>query len=182
MAAHLGTFLKHLWLDEDDSRRAIPPEVLERIRARVALSETLNGGEIRICVEAALPLSQLWQVGARHSLQQVIRARARTLFGALGVWDTAQNNGVLIYLLLAEHAIELVADRGLNERIDDAQWAVLVARMGDTFRLGRYEDGLTQAIDEVSAVLTRHFAMPGGAPSGPGPHNPNELPDTPTLL
>jgi uncharacterized membrane protein len=182
MAARLSTFVKHLWMDEDDSRRAISPEILNRITERVASSETLHGGEIRICVEAALPLSELWQVCAHLSLQQVIRARARTLFGALGVWDTAQNNGVLIYLLLAEHAIELVADRGLNDRIDSAHWAALAARMGEAFRQGHYEDGLTQAIDEVSAVLTRHFAKPDGASSGAGAHNLNELPDTPTLL
>lgn len=182
MAVGLKTLFKHLWLDADDARRAIPLEVLERIRARVASSETLHGGEIRICVEAALPFGELWSVGSGRTLPEVIKGRARTLFGTLGVWDTAHNNGVLIYLLLAEHAIEIVADRGLNGRIDAARWTALTVRMADAFAQGRYEDGLTQAIDEVSAVLTRYFAVPGGESPSQGVSNPNELPDTPTLL
>ena len=182
MAVGLKTLFKHIWFDADDAHRAIPPEALERIRARVASSESLHGGEIRICVEAALPLGELWSVGSGRSLQDVTRARARTLFGTLGVWDTAHNNGVLIYLLLAEHAIEIVADRGLNGRIDAARWTALTERMADAFGQGRYEDGLTQAIDEVSAVLTRYFAVTAGESASQGAGNPNELPDTPTLL
>jgi len=98
------------------------------------------------------------------------------LFGKLRVWDTEHNNGVLIYLLLAEHAIEIVADRGIDARVDDAQWAALAQRMGAAFREGRFEDGLTQALEEVSALLVAHF------PLAEGKADRNELPDAPVVL
>jgi uncharacterized membrane protein len=170
--------LKHLWLDTADVRRAIPPEVLARMAQRVAASEKRHSGEIRICIEASLPLSYLWRVGKDRPLPQVIRERAIKMFGKLGVWDTAHNNGVLIYLLLAEHAIEIVADRGLNAHVSAARWQALVAQMGAAFREGRYEDGLTQVLEASSAVLVQHFALPRDAASA----NPNELPDDPLLL
>ena len=91
------------------------------------------------------------------------------------MWDTEANNGVLIYLLLAENAIEIVADRGLASRVAQGEWQAIVARMGSTFRDGRFEDGLTQALEEVSALLVTHFPLAGGR------GNPNELPDQPVL-
>lgn len=170
MLTTFSRILKHLWLDADDTRRAIPPELLTRLMQRVAASENRHSGEIRICVEASLPLSYLWR-GASA------RERAVAMFGKLRVWDTEHNNGVLIYLLLADHAIEIVADRGLHRHVDAAQWQALVARMGEAFRKRRYEDGLTQALEETSALLMSHFALD---PAGPGV-NPNELPDAPVL-
>jgi uncharacterized membrane protein len=97
------------------------------------------------------------------------------MFGKLRVWDTEHNNGVLVYLLLAEHAIEIVADRGLRTRVAAADWQRIAQRMAAAFREGRFEDGLAQAIDEVTALLVQHF------PLAPGEANPNELPDEPVL-
>ncbi len=171
MGHFFSRLLKHLWLDEDDTRRAIPTDLLERLAQRVAASEKRHSGEIRICVEAGLPLSYLWRRASPHD-------RAVSLFGKLRVWDTEQNNGVLIYLLLADHAIEIVADRGLSRHVSPAQWQAMVARMAQAFREKRYEDGLTQALEETSALLMAHFAIDGGQDT---PHNPNELPDTPLL-
>jgi uncharacterized membrane protein len=168
MLARLQRMFKHRWLDEADTRRAIPPEVLERLTRRVAASEQRHTGEVRIYVEAGLPMSYLWRDGTA-------RERAVTLFGKLGVWDTDQNNGVLIYLLLAEHKIEIVADRGLNRHVTPQQWQEIVQRMGTAFHAGRFEDGLTHALEEVSALLVQHF------PAGSGAANPNELPDAPVL-
>ena len=160
--------LKHLWLDEDDTARAIPPELVERLARRVAASERRHTGEVRIYVEAGLPLSYLLR-GARA------RERALAMFGKLRVWDTEQNNGVLIYLLLAEHAIEIVADRGVARHVPHEQWQAVVEHMRAAFRAGRFEDGLTQALEEVSALLVQHF------PAAPGAANANELPDAPVL-
>ena len=98
---------KHRWLDVSDTRRAIPPELAQRLMERVAASEKRHTGEIRIYVEAGLPLSYLWSDASP-------RERAVAMFGKLRVWDTEQNNGVLIYLLLAEHAIEIVGIPGGN--------------------------------------------------------------------
>ena len=162
--SRLSRILRHRWLDETDTARALGPEALARLEARVAASESQHSGEIRLCVEAGLPLSYLWR-GATS------RQRAVTMFGKLRVWDTEHNNGVLIYLLLAEHAIEIVADRGLTRHVPQAQWETMVAQMRDAFRAKRFEDGLLQAIDAVDALLRRYF------PLAPGQANPNELPD-----
>ena len=167
---------KHLWLDASDSQRAIPPDMLNRLAERVAASEQRHSGQIRICVEASLPTSYLLRLNAENTLSALVRQRAVMMFGKLGVWDTEHNNGVLIYLLLAEHAIEIVADRGLMRHVDAAQWQAMVARMASAFKDKRYEDGLTQALEESSAVLMAHFARSAAARG-----HPNELPDTPHL-
>ena len=91
------------------------------------------------------------------------------------VWDTAHNNGVLIYLLLAEHTIEIVADRGLNAHVSHDDWARIVTGMGEAFRAKRYEEGLNAAIDAVDTLLARHF------PLSAAQTNPDELPDEPHL-
>jgi uncharacterized membrane protein len=156
--------LKHRWLDDTDTARALSPAALQRLEDRVAAAERAHSGEIRICVEAGLPLSYLWR-GA------TARQRAITMFGKLRVWDTEHNNGVLIYLLLAEHAIEIVADRGLARVVPQAAWDRVLAGMRGAFRAGRFEEGLMQAVDAVDALLAQHF------PLAAGQANPNELPD-----
>lgn len=180
MANKLRVLVRHLWLDADDTRRAIPPDLLQRLARRVAASEQRHGGEIRICVESSLPISYLWRLNRQNTLGALTRQRAVALFGKLRVWDTEHNNGVLIYVLLAEHAIEIVADRGLRPHVSPAQWQAMVARMAQAFRDQRYEDGLTQAIEETSAVLMAHFATSDASNEVQAP--PNELPDTPFLL
>lgn len=165
----LARIWRHRWFDAAQVRRVLPAEALERLTRRVAASEHRHTGEVRICVEAGLPMSYLWR-------DAPARERAITLFGKLRVWDTAQNNGVLIYLLLAEHAIEIVADRGIDAHVDAADWAAMAQRMAAAFREGRFEDGLTQALEEVSALLVAHF------PSDAGTRPNNELPDAPVLL
>jgi uncharacterized membrane protein len=176
MMNKLALLIRHLWLDASDSQRAIAPDMVKRLAERVAASEQRHSGQIRICVEAALPASYLWRLNAENTLSALIRQRAVMMFGKLRVWDTEHNNGVLIYLLLAEHAIEIVADRGLTRHVGAAQWQAMVARMASAFRDKHYEDGLTQALEESSAVLMAHFARPDTAP-----RQPNELPDTPLL-
>ena len=160
--------LRHRSQDTTDTRRAIPADMVQRLMERVAASEQRHTGEIRIYVESSLPSSYLWR-GADT------RERAVMMFSKLRVWDTAQNNGVLIYLMLAEHAIELVADRGIDAHVPAQHWQMVVTRMADAFRSNRYEDGLTQALEEGSAVLVEHF------PARDTAENPNELPDAPVL-
>jgi len=172
MWTRLARILKHRWQSDDAVQRAVPPALLDRLAAQVAASETGHSGEIRIFVEAGLPLSYLWQPA---SMAQITHQRALAMFGKLRVWDTALNNGVLIYLLLAEHRIEIVADRGLNERVVPDTWPRLVASMSTAFKAGDFEDGLTRAVQEVSALLQQHFALQTGQ------SNPNELPDQPLL-
>ncbi|MDR6886429.1 MULTISPECIES: TPM domain-containing protein [Variovorax] len=167
--SRLGRIWRHQWMDEADVRRVLPDAAMERLAARVAASERRHSGEIRICVEAGLPWSYLRRDASA-------RERAVTMFGKLRVWDTEHNNGVLIYLLLAEHAIEIVADRGISARVSAAEWAAMTQRMGAAFREGRFEDGITQALEEMSALLVEHFPLADDQP------DTNELPDAPVVL
>ncbi|MGE0351163.1 TPM domain-containing protein [Hydrogenophaga sp.] len=164
--------LKHRWLDASDITRALPDDMAERLARRVAASEGRHSGEVRLCVEAALPTSYLWRINANTPLPIIVRERALTWFGRLRIWDTEHNNGVLIYLLLAEHAIEFVADRALARRVSQAEWQAIVDRLGTRLREGAFEDGLTQALEEVSALLVLHF--PAAADEG----RRNELADS----
>ena len=109
-------------------------ELQERLAQRVAASERRHSGEVRICVEAALPWWPLWRSQGDGAARQLGRQRALDWFARLRIWDTEQNNGVLIYLLLAEQAIEIVADRGLTRMVDDAQWQAVVDRLGQRLR------------------------------------------------
>lgn len=164
--------LKHQWVDAADLKRALPANLLTRLQAKIAASERQHSGEIQIYAEAGLPLADLW---CPDSTPRITRQRALAIFSKTQVWDTANNNGVLIYLLLAEHAIEIVADRGLSQLVDPGEWQRMVTGMSKAFQQGQFEEGLTQAINEVSALLTTHF------PLAEGESNPNELPDRPAL-
>ena len=158
--------LRHLFALPGAVARAFPGGAMSAIENAIRESEKLHDGEIRFAVEAALHPAQLWRgVSAR--------ARAIEIFAELGVWDTERNNGVLIYLLLAEHAIEIVADRGLNRVVAPAEWAEIAASMQSAFQAGDFEAGLLRAVDAVDALLVRHFA------ARPGDVDVNELPDAP---
>ena len=168
MAHWLPRLLKHRLLDEGEARRALGAGASARIAARVAASEARHSGQIRVCVEAGLPLSYLQRRASP-------RDRAVAMFGKLRVWDTERNNGVLIYLLLAERAIEIVADRGVNRHVDAVEWRRISEAMQVEFRRGEFEAGLNHAIDAVDSLLRQHF------PWAPGEARVNELPDAPAL-
>jgi uncharacterized membrane protein len=174
MLNRIKRVLRHRWLGLFGTRLAISPDLQLRLQQRVAASERRHSGEIRICIELTLPPSYLWRDAA---LPQITRQRALSMFSKLRVWDTTHNNGVLIYLLLAERSIELVADRGLSQVVEPQVWHSLVSRLRAAFQQGQFEAGLTQALAEVSALLVERF------PRGVGEEtNPNELPDAPVLI
>jgi uncharacterized membrane protein len=152
--------LEHRWR----VRRIFPPQALARIEQAIRAGEATHSGQVRFVVEGALDGAPLFR-------NQPARDRALDIFSQLRIWDTAHNNGVLIYLLLAERSIELVADRGLSARVDQARWQAMVDRLAGQLHQGAFEDGLTQALEEVSALLVEFFPTQAGAP------NPNELPD-----
>ena len=169
LPARIGRLLHHR-VAEGQLRRALSPALMQALTTRVAASEARHTGQICLCIEGGLPLSYLW-AGASA------RERALAQFGKMRVWDTAHNNGVLIYLLVAEHAIEIVADRGLAEVAPPAVWQAMVARMREAFQGQKYEEGLTTAIAEVTTLLVAHFpAQPGETA------RTNELPDAPLVL
>jgi uncharacterized membrane protein len=167
--------LRHLWFDSSDTCRTIPDDMALRLAERITASESRHTGEVRLCVEAALPVADLWRVSPSEPLATVVRERALEWFGRLGVWDTEHNNGVLIYLLLAEHTIEIVADRGLARLVSAEDWQAMVGRLGAQLRAGAFEDGLTAALAEVSVHLVRHF--PESVAEQTPVRAPNQLPD-----
>ncbi|MBB1074824.1 TPM domain-containing protein [Rhodoferax sp. 4810] len=172
MLKKFARLLRHRWSGDGLVRQSFSAAVLQKLTHSVQTSESRHSGEIRILIEGGLPNSYLWR---DEPLGQIIRSRAVAQFGKLGVWDTENDNGVLIYVLLAEHAIEIVADRGLNHRVSSDTWQQILQTMRDAFRRGEFENGLHLAVDEVNRLLVAHF------PLAPGEHNPNELPDKPLL-
>ncbi len=161
--------LRHRFLDRN-ANHALPPVARERIVQAIAASEALHTGQIRVYVETALP----WSYIRRDA---PARDRALMEFSKQRVWDTEHNNGVLIYLLLAEHAIEIVADRALARQVSTAQWQAIVAQLRTDLRSNQYEDALRKAITGVSALLEQHFPRNAASHDDAG----NELPDAPVV-
>ena len=157
--------LRHLFARP--ARATFPETSLQRISAAVAEGELRHRGEVCFAVEAALELPALW--AGRDA-----RARAHEVFAQLRVWDTAANNGVLVYLLLADHRI--VADRGLDGRVSDEQWRGVCQLMEERLRSGDAEDAAVAGIAAVSDLLAEHF------PRVAEDVDHNELPDLPHLL
>jgi uncharacterized membrane protein len=163
---------RHRWQSNLVARHVISKDTLAMLTAAVDQAETSHSGEIRIYIEASLPTSYLL---SSDSMAQIVRRRAMSMFGKLHVWDTRHNNGVLIYLLLAEKRLEIVADRGLNDCVPTDAWERLANGMGTAFKAGDFELGLTQAVHEITSLLHTHF------PLAAGQDNPNELPNEPVL-
>ena len=158
-------FLKHLLTPHWLALRAFPSRTLREIEAAIKASEHLHDGELRFAVEAALPL---------QFLKTTTRKRAEALFGQLGVWDTAHNSGVLIYVQLVDRRIEIVADRGISARVAQAEWDAICRAMESDFTRNDFLKGALQAIGSVTRLLAGHFPPRG--------RNPNELPDKPVVL
>jgi uncharacterized membrane protein len=157
--------LKHLFTPDWLALRPFPAGVLAKIEQAVKRSERTHRGEVRFAVEGPLSLQQL-----RRSTRQ----RARQVFAELGVWDTEENCGVLLYVQLVDRRIEIVADRGIAARVAQSEWDAICRAMERAFKQTQFEAGALEAILAITAILARHFPA--------GPVNPNELPDKPAVL
>ena len=162
-----GRIARHLFGLPGAVARAFPPAAMAAIEKAVARSEDEHRGEIRFAAEAALDTPAL--LAGRSA-----RERAIDVFSELRIWDTEENNGVLIYLLLADHDVEIVADRGLNAKVPPAEWAQICHRMETAFAQGDFQRGVVEGIAEVSSLLRRHYPARLG--------DRNELPDKPAVL
>lgn len=160
-------WLKHLFMPPWAWRRAFPEVALDAIEAAIRASETAHGGEIRFAIENSLPASLVWRGMSG-------RERAIEMFSNLRVWDTEHNSGVLIYLLLADHDIEIVADRGIAARVDAAAWEAVAQAMEAAFRAGEFERGALAGIEQVGTLLAANFPHGG--------RNPDELANRPVIL
>jgi uncharacterized membrane protein len=148
-------------------RRIFPPSVLANIERAIKAGEATHAGQVRFVVEGALD-------GATLFRDQPARARALDLFSHLRIWDTAHNTGVLIYLLLADRDVEIVADRGIDAKVGAKGWETICRDMESDFRAGHFERGVIKGIEAVSRQLARYFPPDG--------HPRNELPDKPVVI
>lgn len=156
--------LRHLVIPDWIARRDFSSA---RIQKAIRESEKQHGAELRFAVEAGLPFHFLLK-------NRSARARAEEVFAQLGVWDTEHNNGVLIYVQRVDRRIEIVADRGIAAKVNEAEWSALCRAMEKSFKDGRFTEGALEAIESCTRLLARHF------PSGGG--HRNELPDRPVFL
>jgi len=163
----LGRIVRHLFTTIWSARRAFPRAALDAIEQAISLSERTHRGQIRFAVEHSLDLPDLVRgVTARD--------RAVEMFARLRVWDTEHNNGVLIYLLLADRDVEILADRGVHARVGPEGWEAICRQMEQAFRSGDFGGGVTRGIQAVSEHLERHYPSDGA--------QANELPNRPVVL
>ena len=158
---------KHLLVTHWQVNRAFPRHTLTAIEQAIKASETAHVGEIRFAVEGALDGTPLFK-------GQSARERAIEVFSQLRVWDTEHNNGLLIYLLLADRAVEIVADRGIHSKVGSREWESICRTMETAFKQANYEDGVLSGIQAVTQHLAQHFPAVGG--------RRNELLDKPVVL
>jgi uncharacterized membrane protein len=155
--------LEHRWR----VRRIFPRQVLAAIERTIKAGEVTHSGQVRFVVEGALDGAPLFR-------GQSARERALDIFSHLRIWDTAHNNGVLIYLLLADRDVEIVADRGIDAKVGAAGWEKICKAMETEFGAGNFESGIIGGIEAVSNELAAHFPRHGGGR--------NELPDAPVVI
>lgn len=160
-------WITHLFLDHLSLSRAFPRRTLDAIERAVAEQEKRHRGELRVIIEGGLPLQAL--VSGRTA-----RERALEHFARLRVWDTEDNAGVLVYLLLADRRVEIVADRGIHACVGTTAWETVCGAMQQEFAARRFEEGMLSGLAAVSDLLAQHFPPDSGG-------NPNELPDAPVL-
>ena len=158
---------KHLLEHNWRVRRVFPPEALATIEQAIKAGEATHSGQVRFVVEGALDGKPLFR-------DQPARERALDLFSQLRIWDTAHNNGVLIYLLLADRDVEIIADRGIDAKVGREGWEKICKAMESDFKAGNCAGGVVRGIEAVSRQLAAHFPKHGGGK--------NELPDAPVVM
>ena len=163
----LARAVRHVKTSSVHGRRAFPQETLAEIAAAIAIGETTHRGELRLIVEASMPFEAVWADVSN-------RQRALALFAEHGVWDTEDNCGVLIYVNLAERAVDIVANRNVNRKIDAATWQAVCQTMTDGFARGQFGASTIAAVARVNELLRLHFPANGA--------RANELPDNPIML
>jgi len=164
---NLKRIARHLSTGRASVHRVFPLRVMNAIEAAICTTEAQHDGQIRFAVEASLELAPLL---AGQTAQQ----RAIEVFSDLRVWDTEHNNGVLIYLLLADRDVEIVADRGIHSKLDNEVWETICREMEAAFREGQFEKGVLAGIHAVGDQLSHHFPARNG--------KTNEMPDRPVVM
>jgi hypothetical protein len=169
MAMDWKRWFRHAFATRAKLARAFPVQSLEAIERAITASELTHSGEIRFAIEGSL---EPGEVLAGKSPRQ----RALEVFAGLGVWDTESNNGILIYVQLADRDVEIVADRGFNGRVDASEWTAVCSAMEEAFRAGQFEAGAVAGVQAAGRLLARHY------PPLPGGRDEDELPNRPAVL
>ena len=168
-ATPLRRVVRHITTDHRAVRRAFPDSSLAAIEAAIASGERRHRGQVCIAIEPSLPPVRV----LRHVTP---RERALEVFGLLRVWDTEENAGVLLYLLLADRDVEIVADRGIHRKVGDEAWQALCTALEAEFRAGRYADGVVHTVTRIADILATHFPRAGATALA------DELPNRPAIL
>ena len=164
---NLTRIVRHWLVTKWHVSQAFPRGAMRAIEAAIMASESTHAGQIRFAVEGGLD-------GIALIKGQSARERAIEVFSQLRIWDTQHNNGLLIYLLLADRAVEIVADRGIHDKVGSAEWTRICRQMETAFRQSDYEKGVLGGVQAATAVLAEHFPASGS--------NANELPNKPVIL
>lgn len=167
MNLRLRRLWRHFITDRANAARALPATDLARIEEAIANGELRHSGQVCFVVEASLPMARVW-----HGTTP--RERALEVFGSLRVWDTERNDGVLVYLLLADRDVEIVADRGIAALVGDEVWEAICRAMESAFQHGRFAEGVVQGVRSISDLLATHSPRSGS--------DRNELSDRPIVL
>ena len=163
----LKRFLRHVWMSPIILKRQFPAATLVAIGSAVTEGEKSHRGQVRFVLEAELTTGQLWAgVSARQ--------RAIDVFSLLRVWDTEENNGVLVYLLLADRKVEIVADRGIHRHTGDERWRAICREIEHHYRKGDFLSGSVTGINKISTELAFYFPATG--------EHRNEQQDAPVVL
>ena len=166
---NLKRIAQHLFMTHWKVNNIFTKDSLREIEHLIRAGESTHNGEIRFVVEGALDYEPLL-------LEQEPKERAVEIFSQLRIWDTEHNNGLLIYLLLADHAVEIIADRGIHEKVGTEQWQKICRSMEDAFKKENYTNGVIMGINAMTQLLAKYF------PAASMKNRTNELPDAPVLI
>jgi uncharacterized membrane protein len=160
-------WLIHTFIPPWRWRLAFPTALLKEIENAISQSESLHRGELRLAIENALEPAQTWK-------NQSARQRATEVFSNLRVWDTEENSGILIYVLLADREVHILADRGITQKVAQQEWDAIAQSMQKAFSKGDFRRGSLMGIEQLTQLLAKHFP--------PGAKNPDELPNKPVII
>lgn len=165
----LARLLRHLTTTTASARRVFPAATLTALQAEIGAGEARHRAQLRLIIEPKLRWAPL-----RDKVSS--RGRAHALFSQYRIWDTEENVGVLLYINLADRAVEIVTDRAVGRAIERRQWEAACVAMTQGFAQGSFHDSAIAGVVEINRLLAAEFPRGGDTLRG------NELSDRPVIL